>query len=186
MLTCVCRLTILLLLIGVTTAVAQEPEKKPESISTEPKLLVVELKTTDGKTVKISGEAVFKLEAANSDDTMSGKLSYAISSDSREEVARIMNKPLQEIPERVTVNDALVGFVRKPSCPDLEVELLAREVEIAGAKTRLDRFKLTFRETPQDLSQLLCVWARRINSGRTISRPPVAAINRRLKGEKDE
>jgi hypothetical protein len=177
----VCRLTILLLLIGVTTASAQEQEKKPESISTEPKLLVVELKTADGKTVKISGEAVFTLEAANSDDTMSGKLSYAISTDSRREIARVMNKPLEEIPKSVTVNDVIAGFVRNASCPDLQVESSAREIEIAGAKARLDRFTLMFRETSQDLSQLLCVWARRINSGRYHRTP--AAINRRLSGE---
>lgn len=95
MLTSICRLAILLLLIGAATAFAQEPEKKPEAISTEPNLLVAELKTTDGKTVKISGEAVFKPEEANSDDTMTGKLTYAISSESREEVARVMDKPLQ-------------------------------------------------------------------------------------------
>jgi len=179
-----CRLAILLLVIAATVASAQEPKKKPESISTEPALLVVELKTADDKTVKISGEAVFKLEEANSDDTMTGKLTYAISSDSRQEVARVMNKLLQKIPERITVNDVVVGFVKKTSCPDLEVEFLAREIEIAGAKARLDRSKLTFRETSQELSQLLCLWARRINSGR--GHTPVRAVNRCLKGEKDE
>lgn len=95
-----------------------------------------------------------------------------------------MNKPLQEIPERVTVNDALVGFVKNAGCPDLEVELFVTEFEFAGAKARLDRFKLMFRETSQELSQLLCVWAKRIKSGR--SHLPLAAINRRLKGEKYE
>ncbi|MGE0127466.1 MAG: hypothetical protein AB7U82_05090 [Blastocatellales bacterium] len=180
----VCRLTILLLLIGVTTAAAQEPEKKPESISTEPKLLVAELKTTDGKAVNISGEAVFTIDAANSDDTMSGKLSYAISNDNRQEIARVMNKPLREIPESVTVNDVTVGFVKKTSCPDLKVELFVTKIEIAGAKAHIYWLELTFRETSQDLSRLLCHWARSINVGRC-SRP-VSAVNRFLKGEKEE
>jgi hypothetical protein len=184
MLTNVGRLIALLLLIGVTIAAAQEPEKKPETISTEPALLVVELKTDDGSTVKISGEAVFKLEEANSDDTMTGKLTYAISGDSGQEVARVMNKPLPEIPERVTVNDVFVEFVKNASCPDLQVVLYAKEVEIAGAKARLERSRLTFRETPQPLSRLLCIWARTIGNGRGNS--PIRAINRRLKGEKDE
>ena len=149
MLTSVGRTMILLFLIGASASFAQERERKPESISTEPKLLVVELKTADGKTVKVSGEAVFKLEEANSDDTMTGKLTYSISSESRQEVARVMDKTLTEIPERVTVKDAIVGFVGNTSCPDLEVEFLANEVEIAGAKARLDRSRLTFRETSQ-------------------------------------
>ena len=184
MLTNISRTVILSLLIGATVALAQEQEKKPESISTEPKLLVVELKTADGKTVKISGEAVFKLEEANSDDTMTGKLTYSISSDSRQEVARVLDKPPPEIPERVTVKDALVGFVRNTSCPDLEVEFLTKEVEIAGAKARLERSRLTFRETSQELSRRLCFWARGISNGR--GHPSIRAINRCLKGEKDE
>ena len=187
MLTSVGRTMILLFLIGASASFAQERERKPESISTEPKLLVVELKTADGKTVKVSGEAVFKLEEANSDDTMTGKLTYSISSDSRQEVARVMGKPLPEIPERVTVNDALVGFVRNPRCPDLQVEFLAsrtNEVEIAGAKARLDRFGLTFRETSQELPKLLCIWAWGISNGH--GHPPIRVINHRLKGENDE
>lgn len=53
MLISVFRLTILLLLIGVTTAVAQEPKKKPESISTEPKLATATIKMGDGATIEI-------------------------------------------------------------------------------------------------------------------------------------
>jgi len=50
----ICRLTVLALLFSVTTAFAQEPEKKPESISTEPELLSVTLKVDNGDSVKIS------------------------------------------------------------------------------------------------------------------------------------
>ncbi len=175
------RTMILLLLISATAAFAQEQKKKPQSISTEPKLLVVELKTDDGKTVKISGEAIFKVEAANSDDTMTGMLTYTISGDSRQEIARVMNKPLQGIPERITVNDVVVGFVKNTGCPDLDVEFLAREVKIAGAKAYFDQARLTFQESSQDLSKLLCSWARRINNGR--GHTPIRAINRLLAGE---
>src|SRR5262245_21763865 len=189
MLTYISRAVIFLLLIGVTIAAAQAPEKKPESISTEPALLIVELKTADGNTVKISGEAVFNLEEANSDDTMTGKLTYAISSDSRQEIAQVMNRPLQKIPEHVTVSDVFVEFVKNASCPDLQVvysAFRAKEIELAGAKARLDRSRLTFRETSEELSKLLCKWAWGISRGGFHGRSPINAINRRLKGEKEE
>ncbi|HKQ73936.1 MAG TPA: hypothetical protein VJ810_09435 [Blastocatellia bacterium] len=95
-----------------------------------------------------------------------------------------MDKTLTEIPERVAIKDVVVGFVRIASCPDLEVEFFTKEVEIAGAKAHLDRSRLTFRETSQDLSRLLCAWARRISVGR--GGASIRAINRRLKGENDE
>ena len=182
MLAYVYRLMVFLLLIGVTTAVAQERKKKPESISTEPKLATATIKMGDGATIEINGTITFRLAEVNSDDSLTGHLEYTIADDSRKEVAKAVGKPVSEIPASLAIKNVVIFFERDAKCPDLRINLLSLDREIALGRMRFNRLDLTIRESQQELSKLLCWYARPHREKGGVYRK----INRILKGEKEE
>src|SRR5262249_8023390 len=182
MLTIVRRTMILLLLIGVTAVFAQEQEKKPESISTEPKSVPATLKVANDETIEVVGTIIFTLVEVNSDDSLAGKLGYAMGDDARRRMARAAGGSISDIPASLTINNVIAGFKRDAKCPELQIEINPMNEVVTGGRIHIDRLDLTIRESQQEVSKALCWWARphREKGG------AMRLINRRLKGEKEE
>jgi hypothetical protein len=183
------RLAALPFLMIAAMVFAQEAEKKPGSISTEPKSTTVVLKTLSDQEIRITGEAVFTPLKANSDGAMTGKLSYLSSSDSRSMLAKAMDKLLSEIPLTFTINGVIGNFYKTDSCPEIQIAVSPMDAEIMGAKAHFDRFELKFQEMSQDVSKILCIWASGLQgrgyNPNAINPNAIKDVNRILKGEKE-
>lgn len=171
--------------------VGQGQKREPQTISTEPKEIMAELRTGDQKLANVRGEAVFTPSAGNADDTLTGTLAFNISEAKRSRIATTMKKSLESIPSVVKKDDVVTAFVKHAECPDLRFEFFVRhqnfnpvqaEIEFAGATLRFQTFVLSFKESQQELSQLLCVWAKRINGGRGTRGAP-QRFSKIIKGE---
>jgi hypothetical protein len=182
MLTKVGRTMILSLFIGASVAFAQEQERKPESISTEPKSVPATLKAANGETIEVVGTIIFTLVEVNSDETLAGKLVYAIADDARRGMVKAIGGSISEIPASLTINNVIAGFKGDAKCPELQIEINPMEKVVTRGRIHLDRLDLTIRESQQEVSKALCWWARphREKGG------AMRLINRRLKGEKEE
>src|SRR5262245_41357541 len=182
MMTYVSREVIFLFLIGVTIAAEQAPEKKPESISTEPKSVPATWKTANGESIEIICAITFRLDGLNSDGTLAGNLVYRLAEDTRQKITNAGGKALIEIPVTLIINDVIAEFERDAKCPDLQIVINQMDKEVTGGRIHLNRLGLTIRESQQELSKLLCWIARpHMEKGRVLRR-----INRILSGEKKE
>jgi len=173
---------VLAILFVVTTTFAQEPEKKLESISTEPKSVSAMLKTDNGKNIEIVGTVIFTLVEVNSDETLAGNLVYALADAARRKIAKVADRPLSEIPVSLTINNVIAGFEKDTKCPDLRIGFMPMDREVAGGRISLHRLDLAIRESQRELSKLLCWYARPLREKGGLFRK----INRILKGEKEE
>jgi hypothetical protein len=176
----------LCLLANSISALAQ---KKPETISTLPKLVLTKLKVGEGEVYDVKGKATFTLTAANSDDSVTGTITYTLPEDARQKIAQITGKPLSAIPTSITQKDVVADFQKATACPVVHLEFAAMTTDVAGAQLHFNRFVLDINETQptanneqKELVQLFCVWTRQINNGRA-RRGVIATINRILNGE---
>lgn len=173
------------------SAAVQAQKREPQTISTEPKEVVAELRIGDQKLANVQGEAIFTPSAGNADDTLTGTLAFNVSEAERKRIATMMKKPLDDVPSFVKKGDVMTVFVKHAECPDLRFEFFVRhqnfnpadaEIEFAGTTLRFQPFVLSFKESQQELSQLLCVWAKRIYSGRG-TRGAAQRFSKVIKGE---
>ena len=153
---------------------AKENAKKPETISTTPKLVIGKLQVVNSKPFDLRVRAVFTATTLNADDTLAGILTFIIADPDRKRVAEKLGKPLTNIPASVSKKETRVEFEKGAHCPELHIVLGAENVELADAPLQFDRLVLTFNENAQELSKLLCVLTRQINIGRR----PGGAIGR--------
>jgi hypothetical protein len=73
-------------------------------------------------------------------------------------------------------------FQKGTSCPTIHLDIPPVELEVAGLTMKIDRTALDIVESPHQMSQYFCAWARQINAHRQ-RLPIIAAINRLLKPE---
>jgi hypothetical protein len=171
---------------------AQDKAPKPETISTGAKLVVTKLKIGEGDAFDVRGKATFTVTAANvSDDTVAGTIVYTIPVDARRKVAEISGKPLAQVPESVTVKDAIASFQKATSCPTVLLEFSPMDIDIAGVKSHFNRFVLEIKEdfkgltsAQQEMVKLFCVWTNQIKLNRQ-RRGVIARVNGILNGEPD-
>lgn len=172
------------LLMGCLSISLQAQEQRPQTISSVPREVMLEVNVDGDKKLGLNGKAIFTPTEGNSDDTLTGVLVYEISDDSRRLLAKQSNKLLTEILNNVTVKEVIAQFERHAKCPELRFEFSEVTIAVAGSAGRAKRFKLIFPETEQELSKLLCQWARRVESGRG-TRGMASRFNRLVKGDKD-
>jgi hypothetical protein len=174
------RVVLLFACLVSVSAFAQEKVRKTETISTTSKLLLAKFNATE-----IKGTAIYTLAIVNNDGTLTGNLVYTLPEAERQKLAQALRKPLTEIPANLTANNLLAKFAHHTHCPDIRLEFAALEWELLGTKLHLNRFVLSFAETPGKLSRALCIWTERRNKG-VANQGIVRYINFLLKGEEDE
>lgn len=184
---CGTALTCLFLLIIAASAAAQQtpPVQKPQPLSTVPRPVKAVLLLDRRAGRNIEGVAAFAVSEARPDDTLAGTLVYNLPEDARRQIAEAAKRQLAEIPSSVARKDLIVFFKKGTACPELEVEIPALDLEVAGVTLRLKRFDLHIAETPQELPRLFCVWTRLINARYENRQGVVRRINRLLKGEEE-
>ena len=178
-------LTLVCLLALSVTAVAQQKAKKPETISTVTKLVVSKLKISEGEAFDVKGKATFTLVAANSDDSVTGTITYVVPEDARQKVAQLAGKPIAEVPATVTVKDVTANFQKATACPTVHLEFSPMDVKIAGVNSHFNRFVLDINEGAPELAKLFCVWTKQINAGRP-RRGVITRMNVILNGEEED
>jgi hypothetical protein len=174
------RVVLLFACLVSVSAFAQEKARKTETISTTSKLILAQFNATE-----IKGTTVFTLASANNDGTLTGNLVYTLPELERQKIAQALSKPITEIPANLTANNLSAKFEKNAHCPDIRLEFAALDLELSGAKFHLNRFVLSFAETPSKLSRALCIWTDRANKGVT-NKGIIQYINLLLKGEEDE
>ncbi len=119
----------------------------------------------------------FTLAEANYDDTVAGTLVFTIPEEARKKIADGAGAPPASIPASVTRKDVIAGFQKGTSCPMVNIEIGAMELEVAGAKLSFDRVVVSVVETPEAVPQHFCLWTRQINANRK-RRGVIASLNR--------
>lgn len=161
----------------------QEQKHKSQTISTEPNDVVAELIIGKQKILDVRGMAIFTPTVANPNDTLNGTLTFRLSEIERRRVAAAMKKSLSDIPSVVKKEDVPGIFEKQAKCPDIRFEFSSAEVGFVGGRLRFRPFLLSFRESPQELAQVLCRWGKTLETGRGGSRGMAARFNLLLKGE---
>lgn len=159
-----------------------EQKREPQTISTEPKEIVAELRRGESRLLDVRGILIYTPTEANYDDTTTGNLSFKLDEKQRSQISDVVKRPLVDIPKEVTIKGILGIFEGHAKCPDLRYEFKPQKVELNDTMLHFGSFVLNFKETGQELSQLFCRWAKVIESGRSHS--PIRLINALLKGEK--
>lgn len=149
------------------------------SFATVPKTINAQLKLADGSNLVANGRATFTVTQANTDDTVTGTLVYALPDDVRKKIAESSGKTLSSIPPNVSLKELTAVFQRGTACPQVKLSVAAKDAELAGAQLHFDRVVLHINETPEPMSQLFCSWTRQINVKRQ-RQGIIAAINRLL------
>lgn len=181
-----CLKPVLCLLAGVSSFFAQEQKPNPVTITSAPSEVKNMLRLSTDQELIVKSKVVFTPTQGNSDDTLTGNLVYEISKDNRHLIAQSTNQSLADIPEKVVIKNVIASFEKHARCPELRFEFMPIKIKIAGLEGQSERFKLIFPETEQELSKLLCVWAKKIGDGRGNYRDVIARFNKTLSGEKDD
>lgn len=155
--------------------VLQEQKRESQTISTEPKEIVAELKIGQRILEDVRGKVVFTPTEGNADDTLTGILIFKMSEAERKRIANQMKIALAEVPESLNKAGVIAGFERSAQCPELNFEFFVRhknfdisraEVSFGEGKLQFQPFILSFKESEGELSQMLCLWAKQIQVGR--------------------
>jgi hypothetical protein len=152
----------------------------PVVFSTQPKLVFAKL-ASDEK-ITLEGRASLTVTRANDDDTITGILVYTLADEARDKLAEVLNSDPEGIPPKYSRENVTVRFQKGTTCPTIHLEVPPVEFEVAGITLKIDRSSLDLVESPQQMSQYFCAWARQINAHRQ-RLPIIAAINRLLKPE---
>ena len=145
--------------------------------TTPPKTSVAKLKLGGSEAREVRGNVTFTLTAANYDDTVVGTLIFTIPEEARKKMAKVSGQPLTSIPASVARKDVVAGFQKGTSCPIVNLEIGATELDMAGAKLSFDRVVVNVIETREEVPQHFCVWTRQINANRQ-RRGVIASLNR--------
>jgi hypothetical protein len=152
----------------------------PVVFTTQPKLANARL-VSDEKII-LEGRASLTVTKANDDDTVTGVLVYTIGEDARRKLADLTGYFLEEIPAKYSRENVTAKFIKGNTCPTLHLEIAPVELEAAGTTMKIDHVVLDIVETPQQMSQYFCAWARQINAHRQRG-GIIAAINRLINPE---
>lgn len=144
---------------------------------TPPKTSVAKLKSGESAGYELRATVTFTLTVANYDDTVVGTLVFTIPEDARKKIAEVSGAPLTSIPASVARKDVVAGFQKGTSCPTVNIEIGAMELDVAGAKLSFDHVVVAVIETPEEVPQHFCVWTRQINANRK-RRGIIASLNR--------
>ncbi|HZS03920.1 MAG TPA: hypothetical protein VFD58_03720 [Blastocatellia bacterium] len=177
-------LTALFLLALGTTALAQGAQKTGKiTIATPSKMVISKIKVGEGDAYEVRGFAILTLTSANSDDTVTGDLTYSVPDDARQKIASMTGKPLAQVPSTVTLKDITGSFQPATACPVVHLEFSPTQVDIAGARAVFGRFVLDINENTQEKDMLFCMWTRQINTGRA-RRGIIHRLNEMINSEK--
>jgi hypothetical protein len=166
------------------SAAGQEKERKLQTISTANKVVVSEIRLDGKNAFKVNGEADFTVTQANSDDTVTGTISYKLPDDARNKLAVITGKPLAEIPGVMSQKEITCQFQAGTICPVIHLEFPGMSLNAAGAPLVFNRFTLDLIESEAELSKLFCRWTTSLN--RIGQRRYTKIINNLLNGETDD
>jgi hypothetical protein len=159
---------------------AQEASARqaPQFVYTTPyKTIVAGLKLGESEVHEVRIKVTFTITAANYDDTMVGTLVFVIPEDVRKRIAEVSCEPLSSIPSSIKRKDVVAGFRKGTSCPIVNIETGATDLDVAGAKLSFKRIVVDMIETPQEVPQHFCLWTRQINAKRP-HRGVIASLNR--------
>lgn len=177
-------LTALFLLALGMTAMAQQ-KGKGIVIATPAKLVISKIKISEGDAFDIRGKAMLTITSANSDDTVTGTLTYTVPDDARQKISSLSGKPLNQVPATVTLKDVVARFQPATECPVVHLEISPTQADIAGVKANFSRFVLDINESAQEKDKLFCVWAKQINKGMG-RRGVIRRINVLINGEEED
>jgi hypothetical protein len=174
-------------------ASAQQNAAKPVAYTLGPKLAISKLKQGEADVYDVRGRVSFTVTAANSDDTVTGTITYLIPDDARQKIAELSGKALAQVPASITRKEVIMQFQKGTEPPIIHLELAPIELEVVGLKSRLNRvvFDITARQsenskyTKEEMETLFTVWARQILAGRS-RRGPIARMNKVINGEEDQ
>lgn len=144
---------------------------------TPPKTSVARLQPGGSGAYEVRALVTFTLTAANYDDTVVGTLVFTIPEDARKKIAEVSGAPLTSIPASVARKDVVAGFQKGTSCPVVNIDIGAMELDVGGTKLPFDRVVVAVIETPEEVPQHFCVWTRQINANRK-RRGVIASLNR--------
>jgi hypothetical protein len=179
-------LAALFLLALGTTALAQGAQKTGKvTITTPTKMVISKIKISEGDAYDVRGKASLTLTAANSDDTVTGNLTYTVPDDARQKIASMTGKPLAQVPSTVTLKDITGSFQPTTACPVIHLEFSPTQVDIAGVKAVFGRFVLDINQSSQEKDLLFCKWAEQINSSRS-RRGIIRRLNELINGVEEE
>src|SRR5262245_19081115 len=164
---------------------------KPVVYTTSPKLTVA--KIGEGEGYDVRGKISFTIQAANSDDTIAGVVSYTIPDDARQKIAAITSKSLGSVPSSITRKDSVAEFEKMTAPPIIKLVIKPLEVDVVGAKMRFNRVTLDIpahdssdqKYSNEEMETLITKWAQQIANGRP-RRGIIAQMNRRIAGEEDQ
>jgi hypothetical protein len=162
---------------GADTQTADKRQAPQIVYTTPPKTSVAKLKTGGSEAYEVRAIVTFTLKAANYDDTVVGTLVFKIPEEARKKIAEVSGEPLSSVPASVMRKDVVAGFQKGTSCPVVNIEIGAMELDVAGAKLSFDRVVAAVIETPEEVPQHFCVWTRQINANRK-RRGVIASLNR--------
>jgi hypothetical protein len=185
---CGVKAVCLSLILSLAPAAAQGPPqtaRKPQTITTAARTVKAALPTAGRAGRKVEALAAFVVTEARPDDTVTGTLVFNLPEESRRLIAEGAGKQLPDIPPSVAEPGLTVAFEKGAACPEIALEIPAREVGAGGVALKFDRFDLRLVETPQELPRLFCVWTRQINARHEHRQGVLRRINRLLKGEED-
>src|SRR5690242_107502 len=121
------------------TAVAfgQQPQQvaKPVAFVITKNLAIGKLSQGGTDVYDVRGKLNFTVTAANSDDTVTGTVSYTVPDDARQKIAELGGKALAQVPKEVTKKDVVASFQKGTEPPVIHLELTGLELEVAGVKT---------------------------------------------------
>jgi hypothetical protein len=167
---------------GADTQAADTRQAPHVVYTTPPKTSVAKFKLGESEARELRGKVTFTLTAANYDDTVVGTLVFTIPEEARKKMAEASGEPLTSIPAIVTQKHVAAGFRKGTSCPVVSLEIGATEMDVAGAKLSFDRVVVNVIETPEEVPQHFCLWARQINANRH-RRGIIASLNRLITAE---
>jgi len=155
-----------------------EPRQTPQVVyTTPPKISVAKLRLGESEAHEVRAKVTFTLTEANYNDTVVGTLVFTIPEETRKKIAEVSGEPLISIPASVSRKDVIAGFQKGTSCPMVNIEIGAIEMDVSGAKLSFDRVVVAVIETPEVVPQHFCVWTRQINANRQ-RRGVIASLNR--------
>lgn len=178
-------LATLLLCLPSQSSTTNAQARKPQTFTTPTKTVMAYLSQRGQPDYELHGQAAFTVTAANADDTLTGTFVYSLPKTAREKLAALAQKPLNQIPARLTRKEIKAIFQKETGCPLLHWELAPEELEIVGVKIHFKQVVLDVPEAHDHLTQLFCHWARQINVNRQ-RRGLIAALNRALNGDEPE
>jgi len=156
---------------------------KCSKLETKPMVLGATLIDDQNRELAIKIESSYEIMAGNSDDTFTGNLKLSLTGEERGNIARWAKKDLATFAASIEVEDVIASFTKNSKCPELELEFSQCSISEKGflpkGKLSLDSFRLSVNLNDGEPSQVICAWARNVNSGRS-RRSVVGRFNQAL------